>query len=382
MGRMKVLHVIDSSGMYGAEKVLLNLVAEQVSIGLYPEIASIGEKGIKEKPLEHEARRLGLPLTIFRMRPGPNVVGAIGLRNYAVRNCFDVYHSHGYKGDILIGLMPSFFRQLPVISTLHGYTSTVGINKMRVYEWVDRAVIPRMDAVVLVSEKMKNNIKNGSLSKANYCVIENGIPAFEPTTDKASDPIFHQVAEFCENGFIVGAVGRLSPEKGFHFLIEAFSEVIKNCPKTKLLLMGEGGMRDSIINQIRQLGLEERVFMTGYVEDAVQLMSFFDLFVLPSITEGLPIALLEAMQQGIPSVCTRAGGVLNVLKHEENGLLVNIGDPIGLALAIRRLYEDKTLRNQLGKKAKENVQAKHSSRNMALQYRTLYYRVCNSEKAK
>jgi glycosyltransferase involved in cell wall biosynthesis len=108
-------------------------------------------------------------------------------------------------------------------------------------------------------------------------------------------------------------------------------------------------------------------------------MKFFDIFVLSSITEGLPITLLEAMQQSIPVVCTRAGGVVNVIRHGQNGLLVEHSDPAALAEAIKRILRDANLREELGRKAGREVREKYSSERMALEYEELYRAVSEKQ---
>ena len=372
---MKVLHVIDSGGMYGAETVLLNLVREQLKLGLNPEIASIGETGIKEKPLEREAGSRGFPVSVFRMRPGPNPVGALSLRNYALRNGFSLLHSHGYKGNILLGGMPAVFRKLPLVTTLHGYTSTGGLTKMRLYEWLDRVVLSRLDAVVLVNESMQHDPKLTGVKQADFRIIRNGIPPLEEVDSPADDPPPSQLSTFCASGCIIGAVGRLSAEKGFHHLIDAFNSIASDFRDCKLLILGEGGERDRLETKVRSLGLQERVLLPGYVHNAAYYMKFFDIFVLSSVTEGLPITLLEAMQQSIPVVCTRAGGVVNVLRHGHNGLLVERSDPAALAEAICRILRDENLRQELGREAAREVREKYSSQRMASEYGELYREV-------
>ena len=120
---MHILHIIDSGGMYGAEVMLLNLVEEQIRQGLSPVIASIGGVQSGEKPLELEAHKRGFPLKIFRMRPGPNLIGAMEILKYAKSTRCDLLHSHGYKGNILFGFLPKKIRRLPLVATLHGWTS-------------------------------------------------------------------------------------------------------------------------------------------------------------------------------------------------------------------------------------------------------------------
>jgi glycosyltransferase involved in cell wall biosynthesis len=301
------------------------------------------------------------------------------LRNYALRNGFDLLHSHGYKGNILLGSMPSAFRKLPLVSTLHGYTSSGGLTKMRLYEWLDRVMLSRLDAVVLVNESMQHHPKLERVKKADFRIIRNGIPPLEEVGSPADDPSLSQLSNFCENGCIIGAVGRLSPEKGFHHLIDAFKMIAADCIDCKLLILGEGGERNRLEVKVRSLGLQERVFLPGYVHNAAYYMKFFDIFVLSSITEGLPITLLEAMQQNIPVICSRAGGVVNVLHHGQNGLLVEHSDPAALAEAIKRILRDANLREELGRKAGREVRKKYSSERMAREYGELYRAVSEKQ---
>lgn len=377
---MNILHVIDSGGLYGAEKVLLYLAEAQLKLGLKPVIASIGLKRITEKPIEKEARGLGIPVTLFRMQRGPNLKGAIQIRNYAVNNRFDLLHSHGYKGNILLGSMPRWYRRVPLISTLHGYTSTGEMTRMRLYEWVDRFILPRMDAVVLVSETMKTHPRLQRLKKMNSQVVQNGLPETGPNPKTGTGPHVPRLTAFCENSFIIGAVGRLSHEKGFDDLLTAFGKFSANTPGVKLVILGEGRMRDDLESQIQNLGLTDVVFMPGYVADAAQYMNYFDVFILPSHTEGLPMTLLEAMRASLPIIATSVGGMVAVLRDGVTGLLVPPAHPSALATAMEKVYRDRALCQQLGQAAKQEMITHYSSRKMAAAYLAIYQKTVNGPK--
>ena len=165
---MKILHLHDSGGLYGAEMVILNLVAEQLNMGLEVEIASIGERHIKEKPFETEALKRRLPIVKFRMFPGPNLLGMLKVLRYARQKRFDILHSHGYKGDVAFGIIPRRRRRLSLVSTLHGWTSVNGISKNAVYEWLQRKSLKHMDAAVVVNKAMLSNPRLSNLSHVNF----------------------------------------------------------------------------------------------------------------------------------------------------------------------------------------------------------------------
>ncbi|OEU54017.1 MAG: hypothetical protein BA862_14315 [Desulfobulbaceae bacterium S3730MH12] len=387
---MKVLHIIDSGGLYGAEVVLLNLVTEQVKQGLEPIIASIGEKGIAEKPLETEATMRGFRIEKFRMTPGPNYMGALKMLKFARKEGVDILHSHGYKGNILFGLMPKRIRRIPMVTTIHGWTSTGnGFGRMRLYEWLDSKSLRLMDTVVLVSEAMKSHSRLRCLNQSRVHVIHNGIPiqdhahphlpTFPPSDAADLDP---HILSFCRGGYTIGAIGRLSTEKGYRYLIEALVLLIDEGIDAQLVIMGEGYERDYLKGLVAQFELTNRVMLSGYREDAKQYLPYFNVFVISSLTEGLPITLLEAMHARTPVVATEVGGIPEVLEQDRAGLLIEPCKPDAIAIAIRRLHCDKELANELKSGAYHRVTIRYASNTMALGYIDIYNALIDDARAR
>ena len=374
---MRILHVIDSGGLYGAEMVVLNLAAEQVRQGLEPVIASIGEKGIREKPLEAEAGRRGLKVVKFRMIPGPNLPGMLEVLSYAQKNGFDILHSHGYKGDVAFGFLPRGVRKIPLVSTLHGWTSTNGLSKNRVYEWLQRKSLKHIDAVVLVHRGMLSNPELKKVRGVHFHIVNNAIP-FDPATQQTQQTqqtLDQTIVDFCSKGYTVGSIGRLSPEKGYHFLLRAFGSLAAGDPTIRLVILGEGGERGNLENLIRELRLEGRVLLPGYQRNGFKYMPLFRVFALSSTTEGLPITALEAMHAGVPIVATSVGGLTELLTHRETGLLVDKGDVAALSEAIGEVLNSPDLHRKLSSQAKDFAGEKLSSRAMAQGYLGIYTHV-------
>lgn len=366
---MKVLHVIDSDGLYGAEIMLLNLAAEQAAMGLEPVIASIGEPRIGEKPLETEATRRGLRVERFRMRPGPNIAGAFRVLRFAWHEGCDVLHSHGYKGNILFGFMPRAVRRVPMVATLHGWTWTGGMDRMGLYEWLDRLSLRFVDAVVMVNGAMRQKIDLPSVH-----VVPNGIPLIGEA-DRRAAPLDPRIVEFCRGGITLGAIGRLSPEKGFDILLDAVREVAEHHPDIRLVILGEGESRGGLEAKIRELGLTERVLLPGYVPDAGCYLPLFRVFVLSSLTEGLPMVILEAMQAGVPIVATRVGGVPEVLQEGEAGVLVPAPSAGDLATGIKHIIADEAGARDMAAVARQRLEANYSAIAMAQKYQGIYDRL-------
>jgi glycosyltransferase involved in cell wall biosynthesis len=380
---MKILHIIDSGGLYGAEVVLLNLVAEQIKLGLQPAIASIGEKGIREKPLETEALKRGFKVKKFRMRPGPNYLGALKILRFAHQNSFDLMHSHGYKGDILFGFMPKSIRKLPLVTTVHGYVSINGFTKMKLYEWLDAKSLRSIDAVVLVSEAMRSHPQLKGRKGINLHVVHNGIP-FPDNTTPSQIPNFATsgyqeldptIVDFCNSGYAISSIGRLSAEKGYKYLIEAVYLLVKQGLEARLVIIGEGYERNFLEELMLKFELKGRVILPGYRENASFYLPYFKIFVLPSLTEGLPITMLEAMHAKIPIVATRVGGISEVLQNGRGGLLVEPVSPINLAEAISSIYHNPKLAKDIASASYREVVTQYTSETMALGYLDIYLKV-------
>jgi len=368
---MKILHVIDSLGIYGAEVVVLNLADEQRKMKHYPVISSIGNLGVKEKPLEIEAKKRGLDVRIFRMRDGPNIIGGYNILRFAQDNKFTIIHNHGYKGDILLGFIPRALRSIPVISTLHGWTSTELFTKMWLYAYLHTLSLCFVDAVVLVNKSMMTNRWLKRLKDQDLYYVRNGIMRYEKSAVNPDESIIR----FCSNAYTVISCGRLSKEKGYEDLICSLDQAIKKGANVNLLILGEGPERKNLENRIALLKLQERVYLPGYRDNVQDYLPYGNLFVLSSISEGLPITLLEAMQMGIPVVATSVGGVPDVLNHQENGILVQARDVEGLCNAMVSLYKDPNLGQNMAERAQDLVCREFSSEKMAQDYMSIYNEV-------
>jgi glycosyltransferase involved in cell wall biosynthesis len=369
---IRILHVIDSGGMYGAEVMLLNLVAEQLRQGMEPVIASIGAPRCGEKTLETEARHRGLKVETFRMRPGANIVGACKILGFARRIGSDILHSHGYKGNILFGMMPKRLRRIPLVTTLHGWTWSGGWDRMLLYEWLDRLSLRFIDRVVVVNRAMSEMVKFKGLH-----VVNNGIPITRCDISIISEEEKFQqdprIEDFCRGGFTIGAIGRLSPEKGFQFLLDAIKELVELNPKVRLVILGEGDERGALEAQIKRLGIEQQVLMPGYVTNAAgRFLPLFKILALSSLTEGLPIVILEAMQAGVPIVATRVGGVPDVLENGKSGVLVDARSSKKLVEGIRILMSDNISAKRMADIAMDLVKTKYSTELMGQRYNEIY----------
>ena len=368
---MKVLHLIDSGGLYGAERMLLALVAEQIKQGLEPMILSAGEQGIHQKPLEIEAEKLGLPLVVWRMTPGLNYSETRKICEWAEHWGVELVHSHGYKFNILMSLFGRFSRKVPVVSTLHGYVHAPRFSRMWVYELLDRLAISRLDGVVMVGAAMKKELSTGLIRPRHLTTIRNGL-AVDDTQRKASGPLPEALEEFFSTHEpVILGVGRLSREKGFTHLIDSFREIKQSAPKAGLLIVGDGMLREDLEDQVARLGLVSDVCLPGYCDNVPALMARSSALVISSFTEGLPITLLEAMAVRLPVVSTDVGEIPFVLDEGDSGVLVK--DPASeLVDAIELVLNETEATHWKTEQAFHKVSGELSARSMAEQYLRVY----------
>lgn len=365
---MRVLHIIDSGGLYGAETMLLGLVREQRRMGLDAAILSLGNIDQGEKPVELAARQRGIPVQTLRMRTGLNLLGTAAILRRVREQEIDLIHTHGYKGNILMGLVPRRWRRVPVVSTVHGWTSAKVPSRLALYQWLDRRMLAHLDAVVLVNNILQHDRRLNKVVAENRLVIENGLDldwlsSLESRRDSSA---------IYDGKFVVGAIGRLAPEKGFNFLIQALQLVRASCPAVHAFILGEGPDRAVLQQQIDSAGLHEVVELVGYQSDIRVWMRDFNVFVLSSITEGLPMTLLEAMSARVPIIATNVGGIPEALGRGQGGILIQPASPTQLASAIERIYRGEVTVQTMMEYSHERMRAKYSCGRMAARYLGVY----------
>ena len=283
-------------------------------------IGSIRKPDLPKKPIEQEARSRGIEVCEFPMRPGVNLLGGRRILQYARKDHFDIIHSHGYKTNILLGFLPLWLRRIPIVSTLHGWTSTGGWTKMRFNEELDALSLRFVNKIVLVNRGMLDKEKIQSLPDDKLCIINNRIEiagkgdfAFDSDLDES---VISTIQKFCEQGPVVASIGRLSKEKGFLYLIEAVRILRQeHGENVRLLLIGDGRLRRELQRQADECGLKDVFLITDYLKNARNLLELVNIYAIFSLTEGLPITLLEAMASGTPIVATAVGGIPYVIEN-------------------------------------------------------------------
>ncbi|MDD5613711.1 MAG: glycosyltransferase family 4 protein [Candidatus Omnitrophica bacterium] len=245
---------------------------------------------------------------------------------------------------------------IPYLVTWHGYHKAKLKHRILPY-WGER--------VIAVSNFVKNHLINDfNLNSERIRLIYNGIDteALKPGQMQETCSLEKYGVKECD--FVIGAIGRLSDVKGFDILLDAFKLFNDKAPSSVLLLAGEGKYKSKIENRILSLNLSSKVKMIGVVEDIRLIVEGLDIFVQPSLMEGLGISILEALALNVPVVATNVGGIPEIIKDGYNGILVPPSNAQALADAFIRMQADNFLRDNLSKNSRSSI-AGFSYQNMA-----------------
>jgi glycosyltransferase involved in cell wall biosynthesis len=268
----------------------------------------------------------------------------------------DVWHAHDYKTNLL-GLLVNRRRPMKLVTTCHGWVERTW--RTTVYHQIDRFTLRRYDHVVAVSADIEAQCRCLGVDDERLSLIENAIDT-EQYCRRQSIAAAKQLLGWDPNQLAVGAVGRLSEEKGFDLLIRAVGQIVASGYDMKLAIAGGGPEQPKLVRLIRELGVEQHVQLMGFQSNLIPIYEAMDAFVLSSRREGLPNVLLEAMALGVPVVATRVAGVPSLLNDGLNGLLTHPNDAGQLVGPLTRLLMDSDLRGKLAQAGQETIQSRYS----------------------
>lgn len=288
----------------------------------------------------------------------------------AIRECLQkrqiqVLHAHGYKAN--------FYGQLAVrggsakqVSTAHNWPGKT--FSLWCYSVLDRLLLRGASHVCAVSPNVEAQLKKFGTPSRKLSVIENGVDVDQFSHGK---PVLRDLPRF-QGKVIVGYVGRLVWEKGLRVLLQAAQEITTTRADVVFVLAGKGPARTELDALVSHLGLQNKVHFLGQRSDLPDVYASFDIFVLPSFDEGMPMAVLEAMAARKPVVATRVGGIPKMIKDQVSGILVEPGDAGELTHALTQLLEKPVTGAELGRDASEEVRNHFSSEAMARKYLGVY----------
>ncbi|MFX0205357.1 MAG: glycosyltransferase [Candidatus Hodarchaeota archaeon] len=370
---IKILHLISTQAFLGAENVVLELTREIRPPDYHSTIGIVAHPKNKHLEFAHELTENNLDFNLFQCRGRFDPKLILSLRNFMNKNNTNILHCHGYKANIY-GIIAAK-NNTKTITTNHLWKRST--LPLKLYCFLDSIIIRFFDRITAVSDEIREEMIRKRIDSSRIIVIDNGVCIERFCKDSNGENIRNEFNIPTET-IIAGVVGSLSKEKGHIYLLKSFKEVLEIFPKLKLLIVGDGYLRGELKNKVREWSIENNVIFTGTRKDIPKILSSIDIFVLPSLKEGLPMVLLEAMASKKPIIATRVGGVPKAIKNNESGILIESKDAVGLKKALINLLKDKDKAELLGTNAYKMAKNRFSSKIMAQKYISLYEELVNN----
>ena len=361
---MKVVHIIDSEGMYGAEYVLYNLLPCLRDIGIDATLACLSPTGSAGADLGRALDEKGVPVVYLDERKKISMKGLLSIYRTLRSSRADILHVHGYKATILGG-MAARIAGVPIISTYHAEAGKY--PELSTYVNIETPFLKWASRIIAVSDIIRNELIRRGISEAKLCVIHNGI--VDPTRHPMSD--FSPVVE-SETALRILCIGRLIPVKRFDLAIRAISVLRREFPDVHLTIAGAGPLQAELQSLATDLGLGAFVSMPGYISDTGELFRKSAVFALPSETEGSPITLIEAMAYAKPIVASAVGAIPEMVSGNAGSKLIAPCNLEQLIDALRRFMSDSVYRRESGRLARKRFERLFTAETMAVRYGEQY----------
>jgi len=369
MRTRKVLQIISSLGVGGAETMILELSKGLDFLRVDNHIGVLSYTKNPQIELPKAAQQNNLSVQVFNCRGRIDVRTMRDIKRFIRQHDIQIIQTHGYKANFY-ALLCSDAKKTIRIATCHPWTETGVSLKARFYTKLDKAWLNRFDKIVAISDAVKEEISQIGISNSKVTVIDNGIDVHRfngPFTKESARKKFGLPA----NKFVVGTIGRMIEEKGHDIFLKAARSLVQRNSNLLFVIVGDGPLMNQLAKQRSQLGIEKHVLLLGRRTEIPELLKTFDLFVLSSLSEGLPMVILEAMAAQKPIIATRVGAIPRVIQDGDSGLLIepNAAD---LQKAILELLGDRAKADRLAQLARERIIKHFSSKSMAEKYLQLY----------
>ncbi|MGX2040715.1 glycosyltransferase [Methylocaldum sp. MU1018] len=368
----RVLFLIDSLGMGGAERMLVNYLQHLDPNRYEPRVCVLRVRD--GNPIAAEIERLGIPVDLIPAPRIRDVVGILSLVRYLRRHRIDLVHTqletvavHGGIAARVVGI--------PAVHTLHTFAyANASIREARRGRLVWFSLRHFHDKVIAVSEAVGNHAASeGRLPSERISILYNGVDtrSFCPSDGSGRLSVRNSLG-MPDKAAVVATVAVLRREKGIQYLIEAWPDVLKAVPNAYYLVVGAGPYESALKSLAAACNVADRVIFAGARKDIPELLGSSDLFALPTLGDVLPTVLAEAMASGLPIVASDVGGVPEMIEPGKNGLLVPPADAPGLADACIRLLRDSGEARKLARGGRNIVEARFNVRNQVRKLETLY----------
>ena len=359
---MKVLHLETGRSLYGgALQVLYLLEGLQPSADTHELVTPPGTA------LAAVAREHGLRVHEIRFRGDLDLLAVVRLRRLFRRSGADLVHLHSRRGADWLGALAAHWTPLPAVLS-------------RRVDEPEKAALLQLKTrlasrVVAISQAVRSVLVEAGVPEAKIEVIPSAVDTDRYAPDPEAGTYLRRALGIHRDETVVGMAAQFIPRKGHRVLLQALPDVVARHPRTRFVLFGQGPEEETIRSLCRGTPLGEHLLFAGFREDLPDLLPGLDLLVHPALREGLGVILLQAAAAGLPAVASRAGGMPEVVRDAETGLLVPPDDPPALASALLALLDDPEWRHRLGRNARQHALDHFSLPSLARRHQALYQRL-------
>jgi len=359
---MNILYIANHLNSGGITSYLLSLASGMKEKGHNVFIAAhSGEK--LDKFLQLGVNFIRIPIKTKKEIGLGVFLSFLKLKDECKKHKIDIVHSNSRTTQV-VGCLLERFGKVPHLSTCHGFFKR-RVTRRILGSWGEK--------VIAVSQPVKEHlIRDFGVKEKNITLIYNGI---EVARFKNHDAQFKAKMKRdlgLADAPVVGIVGRLSDVKGHSYLIEAMQEVLKKIPQARLVIVGEGKMKKRLVSLSRRLEIAKSILFIPSVKETRDILSIMDVFAMPSLKEGLGLALMEAMATGLAVIGSNVGGIKDLVQDGQTGLLVEPANVVSLASAISQLFMDSEKRTRLGHQAQIFISQNFTQEKMVAETEKVY----------
>lgn len=374
-GKIKILFLLPTLNIVSPGRGVLNLTKSLDRSKFDPIICSMRKADSLAK---EEAEREGIKVIELDMLFLFDLSVILKLSRIIKDEGIDILHNFGFRPEIYGSLAGKIAKCKGILATvLHNPTQDIPLDYgqviggiMNFFRWIFSFF--GEDIIVAISKNAKEGLLCLSFPERKIRVIYSGINENSLKKSNLGREKLFQNLSLHSNNFIIGTLANLKPRKGLSVLIKAAKIIVQDYPEVKFLIIGKGPSKNNLENQVKFLNLQNHVIFCDYVENIADAYQVFNLIVLPSLTEGLPAVLLEAMALRIPVVATRVGGVPEIIEDSISGILVPSQNPQALAEAIIKIYKNPEITSKMTNNARSRFEKYFTINETACRYEKIY----------
>jgi glycosyltransferase involved in cell wall biosynthesis len=387
--RICVMQIVSNLDIGGAQEVVRTLAENLEKVGCQSVVVTF-----KDGPLRENIEHLGIPVEILPQRQHgitalPQFIRDMlrtrrALFELVKKYNVDVIQTHLLRSLDFLALSLRLQSKVQIFWTFHNARFDLREEHLAKHKWLFKpkrwgyhvlySVCTRgVNRLIAVSEEVKTSIMKTlpSIPQKKIIAIPNSVDV-QRYSKYRERTILRRNLGLAERHQVAAVVATFKEQKGHRYLLDALPEVLKNFPNLVVLFIGDGELKAALQNRTLELGLKNNVLFLGNRQDVPALLAASDLFILPSLWEGLPMALIEAMASGLPVIATQVSGTSQVMIHEETGLLVKPGNSSELAHAIKELLSNTSLSVQMGNAARRRVEVHFGAQKQAQAHLDLF----------